>query len=288
MAEPLFSIIIPTYNSSKTLRGCLESIIVQSFTKYEVWIIDGSSNDQTLRIIKEFAANYPLINYISMHDKGIYDAMNKGIDLAKGEWLYFLGSDDSLYSENVLNNIAAKITSSKALVIYGNVVVRGENKWNLNGQVFAGEYNLERLLNMTICHQAIFYNRVVFKKYGYYDLNFPVAADYVFNLKCYAYTPFSYINIIIANFFVGGFSSNNEDPVFVENRGAILFKHFNTRIFQTHFINSRLYLREAAFSLKAPLNMGGRFFCLCAYAKLKIQALIRVSSRQISANVRDL
>ena len=276
MTNPLFSIIIPTYNSSNTLIRCLESIILQNFSNYEVWFIDGYSHDNTISIIKEYATKYPFIHLVSEPDKGIYDAMNKGIGLAQGKWLYFLGSDDTFYNKDVLTRIAKEINITKSKVIYGNVIMRGESKWNLDGVVFAGEYNLERLLNMTICHQAMFYNKEVFEKYGNYDLKYNVGADWEFNLRCFAHTSFSYFNIIVANFFLGGHSTTSTDSQFSKNQGAIYLEHFKHRIYQKSFINSRLYLRQAALSFNSPLNIEERLLCLAAYIKLKVQAILFV------------
>src|SRR5690606_10153742 len=103
--QPLISIIIPTYNSAKTLRQALTSVVGQTYKKIEVLIIDGCSNDDTLVIVQSYAAEDSRLKWVTEPDNGIYDAMNKGIQLAKGEWLYFLGSDDKLHDEYVLEKI---------------------------------------------------------------------------------------------------------------------------------------------------------------------------------------
>jgi glycosyltransferase involved in cell wall biosynthesis len=100
-----FSIIIPTFNSEKVLRECLNSIVEQTFNNYEIILIDGLSTDSTVDIIKEYSLNNPNIHWVSEKDLGIYDAMNKGIKIANGEWVYFLGSDDKLSSNNALQEI---------------------------------------------------------------------------------------------------------------------------------------------------------------------------------------
>src|SRR5246127_4505724 len=105
--EPSFSVIIPTYNSAKTISQSIQSVLRQSFTGYEVLIIDGASTDDTLAITSAF--NSERIKTISEKDRGVYDAMNKGIKLAKGQWLYFLGSDDALYDDSVLEKIKGLI-----------------------------------------------------------------------------------------------------------------------------------------------------------------------------------
>ncbi|WP_184544968.1 glycosyltransferase family 2 protein [Mucilaginibacter sp. FT3.2] len=272
--KPTFSIIIPIYNAADTIANCLDSIISQHYTDFEVWLIDAVSTDETITIVKEYQSQYPYFNIISEKDKGIYDAMNKGINVCNGEWLYFLGSDDTLYDNCVLTAITDKIRGCDDRVIYGNVIMRGENQWNLNNVIFNGEYDLEKLLDHTINHQAIFYNKAVFEKCGLYDLKYKTNADYDLNLRCYALTTFRYVNIIVANFFVGGQSTNFPDTEFHKDRGALFFKYFGKKIFSKSFINSRLYLQQAALSARSPLNIWKRGICLLAYTKLKFQSIL--------------
>src|SRR6202000_229790 len=97
-----------------------QSVLRQSFTGYEVLIIDGASTDDTLAITSAF--NSERIKTISEKDGGVYDAMNKGIKLAKGEWLYFLGSDDTLYSDIILMKISREINNNPtSKIIFGDV-----------------------------------------------------------------------------------------------------------------------------------------------------------------------
>jgi glycosyltransferase involved in cell wall biosynthesis len=274
LAHVNFSIIIPTWNSEKTLNRCLDSIICQDYRDLEIWLIDGVSTDQTLAILNDYQKKHPFINYRSENDRGIYDAMNKGIDFAAGSWLYFLGSDDTLHHNKVLSAIALKIMNSNADVIYGNVIMRGKNKWNLDNVIFDGEYNLEKFIDRNICHQAIFYKKSVIEKIGYYNLKYVTNADFDYNMRCYARFTFTFINLVIADFFVGGQSSTVEDYVFKADRGALLMKYFGRRIFNKSFIGARLYLQQASLSKASPLNIFERTYCLAAYLKQKIYAML--------------
>ncbi|MFC0514579.1 glycosyltransferase family 2 protein [Mucilaginibacter angelicae] len=276
-ASVRFSIIIPTYNSAKTLPRCLDSIVSQDYPIIEVCLIDGVSADDTLDIIKRYEAGYPFVHfrYLSERDAGIYDAMNKGIRLASGNWFYFLGSDDSLYHDQVLSAIAAKIKETGAGIVYGSVLMRGQNKWNLDNVVFDGEYTIEKFIDRNICHQAIFYNKTVIQRNGDFSLRYVTNADFDYNLRCYANTVFTYADLTIANFFVGGQSSHVEDHLFHRERGALLLKYFGSRIYTRSFIGARLYLQQAALSTASPLNLQGRIYCLFAYIKLKIQSMLR-------------
>ncbi len=269
-----FSIIIPAFNSALTLQRCLDSIISQDYSNIDLCIIDGGSTDDTLPIISDYQLRHSCIRYVSEKDQGIYDAMNKGIALAKGDWLYFMGSDDTLYNNNVLPAVAEKIRQSNAEVVYGSVMMRGDNKWNLNNIIFDGEYNFEKFIERNICHQAIFYKRDLVQKVGYFNLKYVTNADFDFNLRCFARAHFTYIDLIIANFFVGGQSSVTEDYIFHKDRGALLMKHFGSRIYTKPFLNARLYLQQAAWSASSPLNLFGRAYCLLAYIKLKAQSML--------------
>ena len=98
----LISIIIPSFNSISLLPHALESILTQSFNDFEVVIMDNCSTDGTIKLIENYSAVDKRIQFYSEKDYGIYDAMNKGIKNAKGEWLFFMGSDDSFYDQDVL------------------------------------------------------------------------------------------------------------------------------------------------------------------------------------------
>lgn len=273
-SELSISIIIPTFNAQKTLKNCLDSIVEQNTDGLEVWIIDADSTDETLKIVEDYQSKCPFIKSKSEPDKGIYDAMNRGIEFCTGEWIYFLGSDDTLFDRNVLSKIKIHASKTASLVIYGNVMMRGQNQWNLDNVVFNGEYNLEKMLITNMCHQSIFYHKTIFEKYGNYDLNYISSADQDFNLRCYANTTFDYIDLIIANFFVGGFSTLTEDAKFNKDRGAILLKYFGKRIFNKSFSKVRLYIQKAAFSKISSLSLIDRAYCGLAYFKLKMMSVI--------------
>lgn len=212
MQDPLFSIIIPTFNSSKTLKACLNSVFEQSFNSFEVLIIDSASTDDTLNILNDLASVHLNLKVYSEKDKGIYDAMNKGMGLAKGDWLYFLGSDDTFHNSRVLSHVSNAIGNTSKKVIYGNVEIIGNTAWAKNGEVYAGRFTTEKLLNQNICHQAIFYNRhYVLNNIGNYNLDYVKSADWDYNLKCWAKAEFEYTDLIVANYSVAGFSGNVGD-----------------------------------------------------------------------------
>lgn len=204
---PFFSIIIPLYNSGKTLQQTLDSITRQTFKSLELVLVDGGSVDDTQFIVSNFRkAGKTAVQFISEPDKGIYDAMNKGIDLAKGQWLYFMGGDDLLAENVVLQTIYEAIGSQNIDLIYGNVT------GITSGTKYADD-TPNKVLSRGIHHQGVFYKREIFNYTGNYRLDFKVAADYHLTLKVFCNPAFvtKYIDTNIAYFGEAGLSSTMYD-----------------------------------------------------------------------------
>ena len=208
------SVVIPTYNSERTIERCLSSLISQTYCDFEICIIDGASSDGTVTKANNFRSYFNHIRIVSEKDKGTYDAMNKGIDIAQGDWIYFLGSDDEIHDENVFSDIF-KITPAKNCeIIYGNVRINGDTPWAKDGQIYDGEFNIKQLLTKNICHQAIFYKKKLFNKLGKYNLRYPVCADWELNFRFFPRAKSKYLDRTIANFYGGGISSEPViDPI---------------------------------------------------------------------------
>jgi glycosyltransferase involved in cell wall biosynthesis len=213
MEDVQISILVPTYNSGKTIARCLNSIVAQTYTKYEVIIIDNSSSDDTQEIINEYGSVNPRIHIISERDEGTYDAMNKGIQKSSGEWIYFLGSDDYLVDQNVLSKFHefTSMARIKYHFVYGNV------RSPLLGEKYNGDFGKYNILESNICHQAIFYNKEVFSFVGLYNLKYKIFADYDLNLRCFFHKKVKtkYIDLIVAYFEKGGLSNTTRDENFL-------------------------------------------------------------------------
>lgn len=177
------SVIIPTYNSGKNIQSCLCSLRKQSFQNFEVVVVDGNSSDNTLEIVEKSRPYLPEIKIISEPDRGVYDAMNKGINLASGKFLFFLGSDDILFDNEVFNDVVQEVSNRNVDLIYGDV------QFLYSKTTLGGVSSLTRLLfEGNICHQGIFYKRSVFDKIGLYNLTYKVWADWEFNIRCFRHT----------------------------------------------------------------------------------------------------
>jgi glycosyltransferase involved in cell wall biosynthesis len=217
--NPFFSIIIPTFNSAKTINECIESVLSQTFPDFEILLIDGASKDDTVKLTESFGDSR--IKIISEPDNGIYDAMNKGIINSTGKWLYFLGSDDSLHDSDVLKFIYDEVNNTNLDVVYGNVQMLPSNK------IYDGLFTYEKMQTVTLCHQAIFYKRKIFKDFGLYNINYKVLADHDMNLKWFFSKRHKskYTDRVIAFYLETGFSSFYVDKAFENDFSKKLLWH---------------------------------------------------------------
>lgn len=212
--HPLISVITPVYNGEKFIGECIQKVQKQTFRGFEHIIMDGVSKDNTVAIVKKYTGDFQNVILHSEKDKGIYDAMNKGIALAKGEWLFFLGCDDYFFEEDVLEKVAAFIAANPQLqLIYGNVW------YEKLARLYDGAFGIEKILKHNICHQSIFYHKKVFEISGSYNLLYKIEADYEFNLRCWlgGKIRHSFIPLTVAFFADGGFSATARDANMVAN-----------------------------------------------------------------------
>ena len=155
---PFFSIIVPTLDSEVTIGACLSNVLGQTFSDVEVVVTDGLSTDATVEIVAERARADPRVRWDSARDQGIYDAMNRGMSLARGQWLYFMGSDDVLAAPDTLARVASQARGHHR-VMYGSVRMEGDAPWAADGSIYDGRFSLRKLMTRNICHQAMFYRR---------------------------------------------------------------------------------------------------------------------------------
>ena len=212
MSSPFLTIIIPTLQAERTLVEALDSVLVQQFGDLEVLIMDSMSRDRTLEIAGDYARRDPRVHIISEPDKGIYDAMNKGIGAARGKWILFLGSDDRLHDPQVLKVFAGTPGLETLDMVYGNVVSPSYKG------AYDGEFGLRKLLRRNMPHQAIFYKRSLFGSIGGYTIHYRGYADWDFNIRCFKDSRVrkQYIDLIVAYFGADGVSSRHDIPFLQE------------------------------------------------------------------------
>ena len=216
----LISVIVPTYNCGAKLDSTLDSIEAQGDGLCECIVVDGGSLDDTMARV---SARGTAVRSISEPDQGIYDAMNKGIDMARGDWLYFLGAGDIVVpgAFQSIQPFLAEI--SGPTVVYGKVARSG------SGIVMGRLATPFRLCyGENIPHQATFYHRSVFKMLGGYSIQYPILSDFAFNLRCFGDPTISmvYIDRVFAQYEGGGASDVRRDDVFFRDYPAMIRKEF--------------------------------------------------------------
>ncbi len=177
------SIITATFNSEKTIAQTIESVLSQNYSDFEHIIVDGLSSDNTLKIVSSYKEKYAgRLKIISEKDRGIYDAMNKGIKSADGEVIGILNSDDVLAQSNALTLIAKEFESEKCDAVYSDLMFMDEEtmskpvrKWTSR----SGSYKL----GWHPPHPTLYVEKSVYEKLGTFDLNYKIAADYDFMLR---------------------------------------------------------------------------------------------------------
>lgn len=181
----IVSIITISFNSSSTIKRAIESVIAQKDINLEYIIIDGASKDNTVAIIKEYAEKNPCIRWVSEKDKGIYDAMNKGISMATGDIIGILNSDDMYASDNVLKTVCNVFENDSTIEsCYGNIlyVKTDGNKMKPYRYWKSGKVRTFRYGWMPP-HPAFFVKKEVYEKYGKFRLDCGTAADYELMLR---------------------------------------------------------------------------------------------------------
>ncbi|GBR74220.1 glycosyl transferase GTA-type super family [Candidatus Termititenax aidoneus] len=215
---PKFSIITICKNVEADIERTIESVLTQNYTDYEYIIVDGASTDNTCQIVKQH--NKRVTKFISEPDTGIYDAMNKGIKLAVGEYLLFLNAGDNLLHENVLTIVAEQLAGCVVDVFFGHILVL--DKQTGEAWIPAQSAYLNKLIVLTNqpMHQAAFIRRVAFAKVGLYDTKFQIAGDYDWFLKAFLLyrCTYQYYDFVCSVFVRGGLCNRSDEQTMSLNR----------------------------------------------------------------------
>lgn len=224
------SIITVNLNNSEGLQKTIESVVGQTYTNKEYFIIDGGSIDGSIEVINEYATE---INYwVSEPDNGIYEAMNKGIDASKGEWIIFMNSGDKFFDNKTLEVIFNDKQYENIDVIYGNTLYKDTGKILIPPDKITKSY----FFNNTLCHQSIFTNREAFKKARKYNLQYIYIADREWLLHAKILNlNFQFINETISEWDPEGFCKNNPLALSSEVK---LMKNTHFRIYEIFILYS--------------------------------------------------
>ncbi len=208
------SLITVTYNSAETLCDTLQSVLNQTFKDIDYIIVDGASKDSTMDIVKEFEPKFEgRLRWLSEPDKGIYDAMNKGVMMAQGEIVSILNSDDFFASNDILEKVNAAFKENPDVDgVYADVRYVGWNDTGKTVRMFSGkDFKREKLCwGKMPPHPSFYVKRECYDKFGLYSLDYPICADYDMFVKMIWMGNINtlYINDVFVNMRNGGTSSN--------------------------------------------------------------------------------
>jgi glycosyltransferase involved in cell wall biosynthesis len=225
----LFSIITIVYNGENLIAETMQSVLNQTFTDYEYLIIDGNSKDKTFDIVQELKNKYPLsIKAISERDKGLYDAMNKGLNRAKGEFVLFLNAGDHLFETTTLEKLA-NAASPSTDILFGETMLVDDARKHIGTRT---ELTVQKLpyrltwrsmrYGMVVCHQSFLVRRTLTPQY----IEGNLAADIDWVIKCLKKSKNqTNTHIIISEYLMGGVSKTQHQQS-LKDRYDVLKMHF--------------------------------------------------------------
>lgn len=248
------SIITATWNSGATLRDTMRSVLNQSYQDFEHIIVDGLSKDNTLDIIREFEPLYKgRLKYISEKDKGLYDAMNKGIRMATGDVVGLLNSDDFYTSSVVLQYVAELIGEADA--IYGDIhFVHDSNLTKSVRYYSSANFTPDKMkMGFMPAHPSFYCRREIYLKYGLFDTSFRIAADfeqllrllYIKRIKT-KYIPMDFVTMRTGGASTSGFQSHKR----------IYSEHM--RAYRKNGIKGNIFLESLRYAYKIKEILSSR------------------------------
>ena len=236
---PLVSVVTVAKNALWDLRATSESVAEQIYCNIEFIVIDGDSNDGTKDFIKKFEA---ITKYKSEPDYGIYDAMNKGLAIATGEWLIFLNAGDRFMNSSSISNFVAAANNKDSFVC-SNFIIDGGDNASIGKMVTTKPLQSCFGIVNTICHQAVFFNRKYHPES--YSTEYKICSDLDVLMKLVIQQRYTYyhLNMILVRYKGGGVSANNYKLLHKE-REKIISNYLSTVSF---FINKINHLRIRFF-----------------------------------------
>ena len=217
------SVITINFNGGSQLENTLQSVASQTYRDFEFIVIDGGSSDQSLELLDKYSKKITF--WVSEPDSGIYNAQNKGLIKAKGEYVLFLNSGDSLFSARIFEDVVEFLDGTD--IVYGDLMIRGK------GKEWIKKYNenvtFSYFLKDTLPHQGSFLKRALFNAIGFYNENLIVSSDWEFFLKAISLksTTLTYLNFVVANYDYTGISSKPENEEMIEReKRSVLEKEY--------------------------------------------------------------
>ena len=241
------TVITVCYNRKATIEKTIKSVLEQKYSNIEYIIIDGNSTDGTKEIIESYRDK--ISKYISEPDKGMYDAINKGLQLATGDVIGLMHSDDEFYNENAISKIAARfVYDPKTEGVYGDgIYVSNDSEERLIRNRIGGAFSLQKVKSGWLpLHPTVYLKKSIIKKHGLYNLDFKIASDTEFLLRyLYKYKiKIHYINAYIVKMRMGGLSTNAKRAFEVLHEDYKIYKYHGFAAFAVVFLKKSIALRQ--------------------------------------------
>lgn len=214
------SIVTATYNSGKTVRDTFQSVLMQTYDDYEMIVVDGGSKDDTVDIIREYEPAFDgRMKWISEPDRGIYDAMNKGIAMATGDVVGILNSDDFYSSHGILKLVARTLANKDVDAVYGDVHYVRDGDLERCVRYYSSKpfHRVWMRFGFMPAHPSFYCRRELYERYGMYDLSYKVAADFECLLRMIfvnrirtVYLPVDFVTMRTGGASTRGFASHKQ------------------------------------------------------------------------------
>lgn len=243
----MITIITVCYNRKDTIEKAIKSVLEQSYHDIEYIIIDGNSTDGTKDIIESYRDR--ISQYISEPDRGMYDAINKGLKLATGDVIGLMHSDDEFYDKNVIERIACRFDCDPGIDgVYGDgVYVSNDKEERLIRDRIGGVFNLQKIKNGWLpLHPTVYLKKSIIYKNGFYSLDFKIASDTEFLLRyLYKYkVKMGYIDSYFVKMRMGGMSTDLKSAFKVLYEDYKIYNFHGLTAIQTVFLKKTIALRQ--------------------------------------------
>jgi glycosyltransferase involved in cell wall biosynthesis len=264
----MVSIITINYNRKFDVEKTIQSVINQSYKSFEFIIVDGGSTDGSVALISNYQSS--ITKWISEPDKGIFDAMNKGISMANGDYLLFLNGGDFFLNDDSLKLAMDHANNSSEDIIYGNILVEMSFGGNLVFK-YPDKLSFKFFLVRDLPHQATFIKKSLFDKYGGYDITNKINADWSFFILaiCKYDATYKHIPCVFTVFQAGGVTESKskkerimDQREFLENHFGMFFKdmfdYLNQEQKSIKKMSYKLLANVAKFFLTIYFSLGGK------------------------------
>lgn len=243
----LVSIITICYNREATIGKAIESVLLQDYPDIEYIVIDGNSTDNTVAIVQSYSDK--ISSFISEPDKGMYDALNKGLQLATGDIIGLMHSDDEFYDATVVSQIVGAFQkNSHTDGVYGDgIYVSNDAEERVIRNRIGGVYSIKRVKSGWLpLHPTVYLKRTVMEKYGFYNLDFKIASDTELLLR-YLYKhqiKMTYLNSYFVKMRMGGLSTNSKRAFEVLAEDYRIYKYHGLAAFRVVFLKKSIALKQ--------------------------------------------